>query len=46
MPYPAVIVSRAVTDGQALDAVFRSTNGGGRFDVELSQLRPERRVRR
>ena len=40
VPYPAVMVSRAVTDGQALDAVFRSTNGGGRFDVELSQLRP------
>jgi hypothetical protein len=41
VPYPAVMVSRAVTDGQALDAVFRSTNGGGRFDVELSQLRPD-----
>jgi hypothetical protein len=40
VPYPAVMVSRAVTDGQALDAVFRSTNGGGRFDIELSQLRP------
>jgi hypothetical protein len=40
VPYPAVMVSRAVTDGAALDAVFRSTNGGGRFDVELSQLRP------
>ena len=40
VPYPAVMVSRAVKDGEALDAVFRSTNGGGRFDIELSQLRP------
>ena len=40
VPYPAVMVSRAVNDGDALDAVIRSTNGGGRFDVELSQLRP------
>ncbi len=40
VPYPAVMVAAAVTDGEALDAVFRSTNGGGRFDVELSQLRP------
>ena len=40
VPYPAVMVSRAVNDGDALDAVFRSTNGGGRFNVELSQLRP------
>jgi hypothetical protein len=40
VPYPQVLVSRAVTDGQALDAVLRSTNGGGRVAVELSQLRP------
>ena len=40
VPYPQVLVSRAVTDGRALDAVLRSTNGGGRVAVELSQLRP------
>ena len=40
VPYPQVLVSRAVTDGKALDAVLRSTNGGGRVAVELSQLRP------
>ena len=40
VPYPQVLVSRAVTDGEALDAVLRSTNGGGRVAVELSQLRP------
>jgi hypothetical protein len=40
VPYPQVLVSRAVTDGKALDAVLRSTNGGGRVSVELSQLRP------
>ncbi|MEA2312525.1 MAG: hypothetical protein QOE28_2493, partial [Solirubrobacteraceae bacterium] len=41
VPYPAVMVTRAVTDGEALEAVVRSTNGGGRFGLELSQLRPE-----
>lgn len=40
VPYPAVVVSRAVSDGEALEAVIRSTNGGGRVDVGLSQLRP------
>ena len=40
VPYPAVMVTRAVTDGRALDVVLRSTNGGGRRPVELSQLRP------
>jgi hypothetical protein len=40
VPYPQALVARAVTDGQALEAVLRSTNGGGRIAVELSQLRP------
>ena len=40
VPYPRVMVSRAINDGAALEAVLRSTNGGGRVDVELSQLRP------
>jgi Linalool dehydratase/isomerase len=40
VPYPAVMVTRAVNDGGVLEAVLRSTNGGGRFPVELSQLRP------
>ena len=40
VPYPQVMVSRAINDGDALEAVLRSTNGGGRVDVELSQLRP------
>ena len=44
-PYPQVMVSRAVNDGEALDAVLRSTNGGGRVDVELSQLRPDASTR-
>jgi hypothetical protein len=39
VPYPAVMVTRAVTDGSALDVVLRPTNGGGRHPVELSQLR-------
>ena len=41
VPYPAAMVTRAVTDGEALDVVLRSTNGGGRLPVELSQLRPD-----
>ncbi len=40
VPYPQAMVSRAVTDGDALDVVLRSTNGGGRISVEISQLRP------
>jgi hypothetical protein len=40
VPYPGVVVTRAVNDGQALDVVLRPTNGGGRFTLELSQLRP------
>jgi hypothetical protein len=39
VPYPQVMVTRAVNDGGTLEAVLRSTNGGGRFPVELSQLR-------
>ena len=39
VPYPAVMVTRAVTDGSALDVVLRPTNGGGRHPVEVSQLR-------
>jgi Linalool dehydratase/isomerase len=40
VPYPQALVARAVTDGQALEAVLRSTNGASRVSVELSQLRP------
>ena len=40
VPYPAVMVTRGVTDGSALDVVLRPANGGGRHPVELSQLRP------
>jgi hypothetical protein len=40
VPYPGVFVTRAVNDGDALETVLRPTNGGGRFTVELSQLRP------
>jgi hypothetical protein len=40
VPYPSLVVTRAVNDGGGLEAVVRSTNGGGRFPLELSQLRP------
>ena len=44
VPYPAVMVTRAVTDGSALDVVLRPANGGGRHPVELSQPRPAPRT--
>jgi hypothetical protein len=40
VPYPSVLVTRAVNHDGVLDVVLRSTNGGGRFALELSQLRP------
>ncbi|GHE80411.1 hypothetical protein GCM10017786_08150 [Amycolatopsis deserti] len=43
VPYPDVLVARAVSDGDGLDAVLRATNGGGRFEIGLARLRPRRK---
>jgi hypothetical protein len=40
VPYPHVMVARAVTDGVRLDAVFQPGTGGGTFDIALAQLTP------
>lgn len=40
VPYPEVLVARAVTDGEALDVVLRPGGEGGRFTISLSRLRP------
>jgi hypothetical protein len=40
VPYPHVMVARAVTDGKRLDAVFQTGTGGGTFDIALAQLAP------
>jgi hypothetical protein len=40
VPYPHVMVARAVTDGMRLDAVFQPVTGGGTFDIALAQLAP------
>jgi hypothetical protein len=40
VPYPHVMVARAVTDGMRLDAVFQPGTGGGTFDIALAQLAP------
>ena len=45
VPYPDVLVARAVTDGQALDVVLQPGGAGGRFTVSLSRLRPSRSYR-
>ncbi|MGO1594283.1 MAG: hypothetical protein ACTHW1_08380, partial [Ancrocorticia sp.] len=45
VPYPDVLVARAVTDGQALDVVLRPGGEGGRFTVSLSRLQPGRSYR-
>ena len=38
--YPDVLVSRAVTDGRALDLVLRPGNGGSRTVLAIEQLAP------
>lgn len=38
--YPDVLVTRAVTDGRALDVVLRPGNGGGRTVLGLERLSP------
>lgn len=38
--YPDVLVSRAVTDGRALDMVLRPGNGGGRTVLAIDRLAP------
>lgn len=43
VPYPHVMVARAVTDGKRLDAVFQPGMGGGTFDIALAQLRAGQR---
>jgi hypothetical protein len=40
VPYPHVMVARAVTDGERLDAVFQPGTVGGTFDITLAQLTP------
>jgi hypothetical protein len=42
VPYPDAMVALAVSDGEALDVVLRSTNRGGRMDIDLSRLSPGR----
>lgn len=43
VPYPHVMVARAVTDGTRLDAVFQPGTDGGTFDISLAQLKPGHR---
>jgi hypothetical protein len=40
VPYPHVMVARALTDGTRLDAVFQPGTHGGTFDISLAQLKP------
>lgn len=40
--YPDVLVTRAVTDGRALDLVLRPGNGGGRTTLGIQRLAPRR----
>jgi hypothetical protein len=41
--YPAVLVARAVSDGQDLNAVLRPGGAGGRQSIEIADLLPEQR---
>lgn len=45
VPYPAVLVAKAVTDGAGLDAVFRAGLRPQRCTVRLDQLVPHRDYR-
>ncbi|PXX71653.1 hypothetical protein DFR70_1011087 [Nocardia tenerifensis] len=45
VPYPAVLVAKAVTDGAGLDAVLRAGQQPGRCTVRLDQLVPQRDYR-
>jgi hypothetical protein len=40
VPYPHVMVARAVTDGRRLDAVFQPGTRGGTYEIALAQLKP------
>jgi hypothetical protein len=40
VPYPHVMVARAVTDGRRLDAVFQPGTRGGTYEIALAQLEP------
>jgi hypothetical protein len=40
VPYPHVLVARAVTDGRRLDAVFQPGTDTGTFEISLAQLKP------
>jgi hypothetical protein len=40
VPYPHVLVARAVTDGRRLDAVFQPGADTGTFEISLAQLKP------
>ncbi len=40
VPYPDVVVSRAVSDGRNLEAVLVPGNNRGRFALELERLQP------
>lgn len=40
--YPDVLVTRALTDGRALDLVLRPGNGGGRTTLGIERLVPRR----
>jgi hypothetical protein len=45
MDYPAVLVARAWSDGDRLEAVFYPGKAPGAFEVPLSQLQPGREYR-
>jgi hypothetical protein len=40
VPYPHVMVARAVTDGTRLDAVLQPGTQGGTYEIALAQLKP------
>lgn len=43
VPYPDVMIARAVSDGDGLEVVLRSTGTANRFDVGLARLQPRRK---
>ena len=45
VPYPHVLVARAVTDGESLSAVLRPGGRGGRYPVSVGRLIPGRDYR-
>jgi hypothetical protein len=44
-PYPHVLVASAYTDGESLDLVLRPSGPGGRHELQLARLKPQRSYR-